>query len=304
MIVRTPLKTSRFSRAAQATCALAVAATLCAAPTYGAAYYLHANQTGTTYDTLTDWFDHPTTGGANPATLNGNQFYSNSFAVRTGTGNSSFGNASTTVTINSSIGVRAGPTNQISIPGTLIMAGSDPRISAGAGDVKISVNNFNNAVDSLFNTSFSNRSITASITTLTGSGDLRLTHGSFLTDANGSVRLSVTNASGFTGDIGWANANPVVLDFNNDLVSGGGLVVPGTGRIKLDQNVSFATVTINGTELDPGTYAYADLNTEYDAIFLDVGSGSITVVPEPAGVVLLGALTVATLRRRSRAIAR
>lgn len=72
------------------------------------------------------------------------------------------------------------------------------------------------------------------------------------------------------------------------------------GQMVLDQSVSFGTIIINGDTLAPGTYTFAELNTAYDAQFADGGTGTLTVVPEPAslGMVALSLLALRRPRRR------
>lgn len=142
-----------------------------------------------------------------------------------------------------------------------------------------------------------NRTLNLSIGTLTGSGG-------FTADANSGstrpIKISIENAAGYTGDLGFANG---LVDFDSAIDSGGSLTLTGSSVLVLDQSVSFTAVTINGTPLTAGTHSFESLNTAFDSFFADGGSGSITVaaVPEPsataalAGSALLG---FATLRRR------
>ena len=100
--------------------------------------------------------------------------------------------------------------------------------------------------------------------------------------------IKVTNGANFKGNIVWGDAKSESLQFGAGTVFGGGLIVPATGRITLNQNVTFSRVTLGGTVLKPDTYSFAVLNAGYDAIFNDGGSGSITVAAQPAkGTVLL-----------------
>lgn len=139
------------------------------------------------------------------------------------------------------------------------------------------------------------RQVRVNITNLTGAGDLT-------TGFNATSRgvVSVANAAGYTGNI---VASIGRLDFNSSFSSAGGLVLNSGSELVLDQNLSFTSVTIGSTVLAEGTYTFAQLNSAYDAYFVNGGSGSITVsaIPEPstfaalAGVVALGAVG---LRRR------
>lgn len=141
------------------------------------------------------------------------------------------------------------------------------------------------------------RTLNLSIGTLTGAGGFSVDSAS---GSNRLIQISVTDASGYTGDIGLGRG---LVDFNTDINSGGSLTLSGSVVLTLDQSISFTAVTINGTPLGAGTHTFAELNGAFDAFFADGGTGSITVasIPEPstaaalAGAALLG---FAALRRR------
>jgi hypothetical protein len=139
---------------------------------------------------------------------------------------------------------------------------------------------------------------TLNVGTLSGSGNFALNTTAPDPLAK-TISLNITTASAWTGNITWADTDTLVLDFGANTTFGGSLTALGTSRINLDQNVTFAAVTLNGTNLDPGTYSYSYLNSNFDTIFLDGGSGSITVVPEPAtAVCFLGGFGLLMLARR------
>jgi hypothetical protein len=149
-------------------------------------------------------------------------------------------------------------------------------------------------------------SLTANFGTLAGSGDLLIGTGSSAAENTGNTYfLSATTASAYTGTI---NLSRTSLNFNNDLASAGGLNISGTGVVTLDQNVTFASVSIGGTALTAGTYSFATLNSTFDAFFTNGGSGSITVgaIPEPstyAALLGLGSLGATILCKRRRPVA-
>ncbi|HYE21197.1 MAG TPA: hypothetical protein VEA69_22310 [Tepidisphaeraceae bacterium] len=90
------------------------------------------------------------------------------------------------------------------------------------------------------------------------------------------------------------------FDADYDINTATGTLSLTGGAMTLDQNHSFAAVTINGDALAPGTYTFADLNTAYDARFADGGTGAITVaVPEPAAASVLVVSAFAVVGRRS-----
>lgn len=275
-----------------------------AALSHSAPYYTQANMTAgnQTIENLSLWFDQSTGGGNSPLTFNGNQFYSNGFALRSGISSTTWGNASTALFLNSGIGVGQLGTNTLTIANLTTYAGASARINprSNNGIANLAVSNFTNDVNTMLDSTSSNinRSISLSIGTLTGAGDF-LIHGNSGGTNGADVFLSVTNASGFTGDIRWGTSANTVLSFQNDLNSAGALIALSTSRISLHQDVSFASVTLNGFSLAQGTYSYSYLNTNFDAIFLDGGSGSITVVPEPATGMLLGVGLMVFLGKRS-----
>jgi hypothetical protein len=73
----------------------------------------------------------------------------------------------------------------------------------------------------------------------------------------------------------------------------------------LDQNYTFGTVSINGTNLAPGTYTESQLAATFPSNFA-AGSNpasTVTVVPEPvaAALLVIGGIAVVSRRRRSGA---
>ncbi len=79
-----------------------------------------------------------------------------------------------------------------------------------------------------------------------------------------------------------------------------GMVVSGTGRYQNSRNVAFTSLVLNGVTIDEGTYTYAQLGTfslTAQAVVVN-GGGTITVIPEPAALGLIGVATVALLGAR------
>lgn len=157
----------------------------------------------------------------------------------------------------------------------------------------------------LFNTDTNEtRGLNFTANTLVGSGRIYAGFGDFESadTRRAIVTLTITSATGFTGDIQVARAS--TLRFGNDLVSAGSLTVNDLAFLDLNKNVTFQSVSIGGTALDTGTHTYADLKTRFGDLINDGGSGSITVgpIPEPGSIAALGGLVAAgyVLTARSR----
>lgn len=118
----------------------------------------------------------------------------------------------------------------------------------------------------------------------------------------------VVEAGGTLGTGGIVVENGGILDFDYAFsLTTAGLVLEAGSQFKLDENLTFGGLTIDGTTFAEGVYDYATLKANYGDIFLDGGSGQITVttaVPEPAALALLlvggAAAGVFHLRRRMR----
>jgi|GEM_PF-1365657 NPCBM/NEW2 domain. len=123
-----------------------------------------------------------------------------------------------------------------------------------------------------------NRALVLSIGRLVGSAPFVISPSSG--DAR-TVRLSVNNGIDYTGAFSFSRG---VVEFDNDLVSGGSLALDGTVRLSLKRSVTFASVVIDGVALPAGTHTYDDLRAAHPARFLPGGSGGITVAPVPAAV--------------------
>jgi hypothetical protein len=160
--------------------------------------------------------------------------------------------------------------------------------------------------------------------TLSGSGNLTLDYAHDTTTASAIVPALLLNGTNtaFTGtwtlNSGWLKAaglnsmgfgdisltstqgaSTLDLDYNLNNPSGALTLAGPTSKLVLDQSLTFRSVTINGTALTPGVHPFAELNANFDANFVDGGTGSITVVPEPSSLVsLLGGVALLIRRRR------
>jgi hypothetical protein len=125
---------------------------------------------------------------------------------------------------------------------------------------------------------------------------------------SGWLQGSGVNSLGFGDIILTSLQAPSTLDLNYDLTNpSGALTLSGaTSKLVLDQNLTFGSVSINGTSLAPGFYTFADLNGAFDANIVEGGTGSITVVPEPTVPLLafFGAAALFARRRHPGSLAR
>jgi hypothetical protein len=272
MMTLLPLPTASCAAVAFAAALLYVAGTL---PAYCENFYLLTDQTVANdhqWNQLEPYNSEPGGDGSPPEYLDSNDLYSNGFQVRTPGGDNLLGDASTTFHLNSKLLSRSGSTEGSTVE-NLVTYGSSATISAGGSATFLNVINFtNNVTTTLDGDGHDDRVQNLTFFNLFGAGNFCLT---------GAVRinLDLANATEFTGNFVWACTANSILQFNSTFVSGGGLVVPVTGRIHLDQNVTFSFVSLGGNILEAGTHSYANLKEKFDSIFLETGSGSITVKP-------------------------
>lgn len=262
-------------------------------------YYLHENMTqgnGQTWTELSRWWSDPV-GGTNPTTLNNATLDQNGWDLRTGNTAVTLGNSGTSMKFNDRLILR-------SSGATIATASSEgPNVlfDAGSGSVKLTLGTYVNNGTTTIRADGSDRTLELSVGTLSGNGDIIINTGGGNTLF---AKLSVTEgATDFTGTLGFSGSNTSsTLEFTTDLITSGSLVVSETARIILHQDLRFDHGKIGNDILPAGTFDFNWLNSHYDNIFVDGGSGSITiVVPEPAGVGLLAAGAVLALRRRRRA---
>jgi hypothetical protein len=266
---------------------------LLAAPAPAAVYYMQANETSTTLNAFTEWSSLASgAGGTNPSTFNDNEFVSQGFQLRTPT-SLTFGNASTILRLapnaTDSKGLVLRGTNitiaNVILEGGTIMSGADP---AGMSSTNFTVSSSSFLRPNDFSTP---RALTLTLANLTGSGALSMAGG-------GVVTLGVTTGTSYTGNLGFSGTTATTLSFTSSWISGGGLVVNNSNsRISLGQDVTFTSLRVNGVYLAADNYTAAELALIAPTIFTGTDLGSITVVPEPGAMVLLG-LGVFFVRRR------
>ncbi len=85
-------------------------------------------------------------------------------------------------------------------------------------------------------------------------------------------------------------AGPAQFEVMYDHTSTGTLTIANGGTMNLHQNLTFSSISINGTSLSIGTHPFAELNASFSGVFAS-GSGSLTVqplLPVPLGVTAIG----------------
>jgi hypothetical protein len=274
-------------------------------------YYWRANDTSSTWNILSKWNTQASgTGGTSPGSFSPTDTYiatnvganvlNTDFLNNTGT-NSVFLGGTLVLATGGQLNLRTVGTSKAQIGNFVTTGGGLIAAAYLSSSVNLTVDSFNNqAGDTRLSASSNanNRTLNLEIGTLFGAGNFTVD------SASGSSRtifISATNATNYTGNFNFAQGT---INFNNNLVSGGSLTLSGTAIVTLDQNITFASVTIAGTTLEEQRfYSFTELNTSFGNFFTDGGSGGITVgaVPEPstyaviAGASLLG---FAVWRRR------
>ena len=228
-------------------------------------YFLNATQTtGKSWISYGFWTNSL---GENPASIDvGDEYFSNGFTLRSPSGGGSF---DANLTMSSVLAFVSPDTFTIQKLTTL----GGTKIFGFSGTVTVHVVEFD-AAEYFRTYSDAGKGLDFQIDTLTG--------GATWTDADNTSDLgyrgiSVTDALAYTGEVKvvWG-----VTDFNNDLdMRNGSLYIStaGAGSVILDQDIIVGSLVIGDETYAPGTYSFDDLNTAYDAKFVDGGTGSIQV---------------------------
>jgi hypothetical protein len=268
-------------------------------------FYLHADMpaNATPLD-KTLWFDAPS-GGADMGTapFTGNRFDVNGKILRTpnsSTTTSTFGG--TIVVSAAGAGLAELHTLGWNLFGMDVNNAFQMRIRVPT--VNLSVTNLvlGSSGDLKFRTLTGNNNLNFSIANLSGAGSLEFGDSTYANDTNGVWSLSITDTTPeFTGTIDLTRGQ---LTFGNSFVLGDATFAINsaqTNRIVLANSVSFSNVTFGAGSLAEGTYTASELNTAFSTDRFS-GVGTMTVVPEPAtiGMLGLGALATLMLRRMRR----
>lgn len=252
---------------------LLTAATLLAAgPLFSAEWFLRQNQPlNVDWTTLSDWRANPNGSGASPsAWSSADTFDTNGYLLRSPTGTGTYVFAGGKLRLSGVNGTLALKTynNGVSVFPHIVGAGGRV-LNYSSGTQYVQVGQFENLNGVEFSAA-SGRGLKLTANTLTGPGAITVVGG-------GVLRLDVANAVDYTGDLVVAAGS---LDFDNNLVSGGGLRIQSGTTVVLDQAVTFPSLTIAGTRFDPGSLDYLDLKALYPSIFVSGTSiGKITVRP-------------------------
>lgn len=252
-------------------------------------YYLAAGHTSAqSWNTLTTWTN---SAGINPSAILATDDYDiNGFAARTPTAaNPVFGGKSLTISGNGGLLLKqsatATVTNLISTGGNIVLGNT--------GTQTLHVVNFSlNGYTRL--TAAADRTMVLNIDILTGIQTIKV--GANSTDS-GLYSISINNASGFTGTIQSAVGT---TDFNNPINLSHAtyeIVTNNNATVILDQDIIVGSLKIGETVYAAGTYTFEVLNTAFDAQFVDGGTGSITVIPEPRTMGLFVISLAAFFRR-------
>lgn len=224
-------------------------------------WYLHADQS-THWNTTSDWWSLPE-GGTHPASIsNLDNFYSNGCVIRTFGGTTAasqtFGGASLTLK-GGNIYVKTSSTTLPTTIGNLISYGGS-MVNATGNVQLVTLTNFVNHENTTINSGGATRGINLTVGTLTGNGDLTLT-------GDGTLLVTLTSAQNYYGTI--YAAGTTAISFQNNIVSGGALIIPSGPAVTLNGNLTFSSATLNGSVVAPGTYTATTLGYG--------GSGSLTV---------------------------
>ena len=258
-------------------------------------FYLHADMNtvegNKDPETKAIWFNDPTGGSdmdALGASFAGNDFDVNGYALRAPNNHWSATSFDGTIVVGAS---GANTMELLALDWTV--AGMNINNSAlmrvrKADPVNLSVGSMVLGPSALLETRVNNASdneLHLSIADFSGSGTLSF--GKYSLSVDGLWSLAITDVTPtFTGTV---NLQQGELAFSNSfsLVSASLTINASDNSVVLANDVTFGSMEFEGSSLAAGTYKAAELNTEFGTTRFS-GSESLTVIPEPGTLGLLG----------------
>lgn len=264
-----------------------------------AIWYLKATQSSDfSWNTLSSWNSSSDGSGTSPGAISSSDTYStNGYTLRTP--NSTSAATATQTFAGGTLLVDGGKlllksdtsiiSNLVSVGGQIVNGSSSHR-----SDLTLQAANFQVNAATIMQGA-TDRDSTFSFGTLSGAGDLTIIMISQSSSGGGNFYLSASDASGYSGTLTLDSGS---FDFDSDFTSSGALVIAGGTTFTLDQDLTFTGLTIDGDVFAAGTYSYSDLSNDYASVFGSSTAGSITVIPEPASLMLMGIGGLVMSRRR------
>jgi hypothetical protein len=263
-------------------------------------FYLHADlATGQSSNDKTLWYTAPT-GGVTQASLGanttGNQFDVNGFDLRSAstTGSSTFPGTFISDDASDNLVLMYASTWNVTggfnVNNTLFMRPHRSTVNLNIGNLDLG-----SSGDMKIRGNGTKLAVNVDVANLTGSGDLSFGISSQSGDVNGHWGLSITDAnSDFTGTVDLFRG---ALTFDTAFSLGDARFAIDSGEdnsVVLANSVSFGDVTFGASSLSIGTYDASQLNSELETDIFS-GTGSLTVIPEPATLGLVCAVSAAML---------
>lgn len=276
------------NRFAVSTLALGALATLHGLPTQAATITQATNNT--------DW-PVASTWSNSAAPSPGNDYFTNSALIageetlRSPFGGGTFGGNSLTIVSGTRLLTKGNNSSTFTIPNLILTSGS--AIAHGdAARSHIIQGGLNVTGDAQIRMGGADRTYTI---------NSAITGGSNLTVEGAGLAILNNASSTFSGT--FFGTSSVILDFDTSYAASSLNLASGT-QLKLNDNanIAFQNVTFGATELGAGTYTFAELNTAYDSFIVNGGSGTLTVIPEPASLALVGLGMLCMLGRRRGAV--
>jgi endoglucanase len=214
-------------------------------------YIQSVNQNGSgDWNTLAHWNTNGTNTptGTAPAAINpADHFVSsrNGWALRSPTGDSTFGGASLTLGGTHVLAIRSAGT-MTTVPHLITRGTPFLRASYGNTNVTIQTLDVQSGTFEIDGHTSTTPNFGVTVNTLVGKGDLKTT-----STPGGTNRLSFLDATSYQGSINVINGK---VRFMTPVSSAGGLVAPVPADVAFDHDGVFTALTVNGTTYPTGTY--------------------------------------------------